>query len=1005
MTNLPTGTVTFLFTDIEGSTQLAREHPNRWEALRARHDAILRAAIETNSGYLFQIIGDAFCAAFHTSGDALNAAIKSQTDLRVENWGDVPVRVRMGIHTGKADLQENGQYVGHMTLGRVQRLMSAGHGGQALVSPATEQLVRDELPEGVELRDLGERLLKDLIRPEHIYQIVATNLPVDFPPLRTLDAYRHNLPAQLTTFIGREKEMAEVKQAIHENRLVTLTGSGGTGKTRLAIQAGADSLDQFPDGVWLVQLGSTAEADLVPRSVAGAVGVQEIPTQSLTDTLAHFLSSKSLLLVLDSCEHLIEACARLAEHLLQACPDVRILATSRERLRIPGEVTRQVALLTVPDPRRLPPLEELEQYEAVRLFVERGRSVMPSFELTKKNAGAVAQLCFHLDGMPLALELAAALLNVLTAEQILSRLGDRFQLLTRGNRAALDRQQTLQATLDWSYNLLSEQEQLMFKRLAVFVSGWTLEAAETICSGEEIDPGAVLHLLSQLVNKSLVTAAPVGEESRYKMLETIRQYALERLGESGKANEVRGRHLGYFLQWVEKAAPLGRAEQFAWSDRFEAEHDNIRAALEWSRVAIPGANAGLRLAAAMGYFWKLRGYYTEGRMRLSAALAQRGAQQPTLARAQALHQASVLAFFQSDYQAVRASAEESMVISRGLGAVGRLTVANTLEILAEAATETGDYSTAPKLYEEALAVYREVGDLVGIGDTLKMLGWVSMRTGDFEQAESRLGEGLVACRQSGDLRQINSALAGLGELAVRRGRYERARDLLGESLDISRRSGDKWGLAIALGSLGWIALRQQDFGEMGKLLGESMKVRLETGDKGGIAWCLEKLAEAAGRQGQPEKAVKTFSAASVLRTSVGSVIDPVDQQDHDRILSGLRTALGEEVFRGAWEQGAAMPLDEMIAYALSEPGLTAREATRSEKEQFGGLTAREREVATLIAQGKSNREIAATMVVGAKTVETYVTRILNKLGLVSRVQIAIWAKDKGLAPLGSLAKD
>ena len=478
----------------------------------------------------------------------------------------------------------------------------------------------------------------------------------------------------------------------------------------------------------------------------------------------------------------------------------------------------------------------------------------------------VAEICRRLDGMPLAIELAAARVRALSLQQIAEHLDDRFHLLTGGSRTAPLRHQTLAAAMDWSYTLLSELEQKVLRRLSVFAGGWNLEAAEVVCAGDEVESVEVLDALSDLVDQSLVLVDKSDDEVRYHLLETIRQYGLDKLGESGKADEVRDLHLDYFLQWAEKVKPhLIRSDQLVWLNRFETEHDNIRAALEWSRVSEKGADRGLRLATAMGYFWKLRGYQAEGRVWLSAALAPQNAQEPTIVRAQALYHASVLAFFQSDYPTVRTLAEQSLAISRKLGADGRAEVANALEILAEVETETGNYSAAPKLYEQALALYREVGDLVGIGDTLKMLGWGAMRTGHYEQAESSLEEGLIVCRQSGDLRQISSALAGLGELALRRGQYERARDLLKESLDISQGAGEKWGLAIALGSLGWLALRQRNFSEMRKLMGESLMVRMETGDKGGMAWCLEKLAEASGLEEQLEKALRIFGAAAALR--------------------------------------------------------------------------------------------------------------------------------------------
>src|SRR6266508_3428727 len=811
-----------------------------------------------------------------------------------------------------------------------------------------------------------------------------------------------NLPATLSSFIGREREIAEVKQLLSSNRLVTLTGAGGSGKTRLALKVAHELSGKFENGVWLTELSSLSESALVPQTIASTLNIREQRGRLLMDSLVDYLSRRQSLLVIDNCEHLNSACAQFAETILQKCPDLKVLATSREALGIAGEVIWTVPSLSLPDqqPWMNPAsahdaVARYAESESVQLFVARATSISPDFKLTTENGAWVAEICRRLDGMPLAIELAAARVRTLSVQQIAQRLDDRFHLLIGGRRTAEPRQQTLAATLDWSYALLSEPERKILQRLSIFSGGGTLEAAEAICAGEGVEAGEVLDLLSRLVDKSLVMVdRPEGDETRYHLLETIRQYAGEKLAESGEVDESRNRHLHYFVQWAENAQPrLFRPEQFAWFNRFEAEHDNIRAALEWSQVTTEGANAGLRLAAIMGYFWKFHAYPTEGRMRISAALAQKGAQGRTLARAQALYQSSILAFYQSDYPAVRALAEESLAISRELGVTGRLEAANALEILAEVATETGDYSAAPKLYEQALSLYREVGDLVGIGDTLKMLGWGAMRTGDYEQAESRLNEGLIACRQSGDLRQISSALSGLGELAVRRGQYERASDLLRESLDISRPLGEMWGIAIALGSLGWIALRQHEFKEMRKLLSESLDVRMETGDRGGMAWCLEKLAEANSLQSRFQQAVIIFGAASALRAAVGAVMDPVDLPDYERMISRLRTALGKEAFAAAWTEGQGMKLEQAIEYALAEPEPAAIEV--SLKEKFGGLTAREREVAVLIAQGKSNREIAKAMTVGAKTVETYVTRILDKLGFDSRVQIATWMVEKG----------
>ena len=811
-----------------------------------------------------------------------------------------------------------------------------------------------------------------------------------------------NLPALLSSFIGRRREIDEVKELLSTHRLVTLSGTGGSGKTRLAFKVVDEMAGVFQHGTWIVQLAPVTDPALVLQSIASVFDIHEKTGRTLNRMLVEHLQPRQTLLLVDNCEHLIAPCAVIVEDLLQACPNLKVVATSREILGIPGEIVWTVPPLSIPDTQlwKKPSnaqdaLQANQDSEAVCLFVERAVSAVPGFKMTIENGGRIAEICRRLDGMPLAIELAAARVRSLSVEQIAERLDDRFHLLTAGSRTGPARQQTLAATLDWSYSLLSVKEQRVLQRLSVFAGGATIEAAEAVCAGRGVKSAEVVDLLSHLVNKSLVTASmPEGSEARFRLLETVRQYAREKLEESEEGEETNNCLLNYLVNWAEKIElhPEG-PEQFAWLNRLEGEHDNIRAALDWSQGSDAEANAGLRLATIMGHFWKLRGYHTEGRLRLSAALAQKGAQQETLVRAQALFQASDLAFFQSDYPVVRELAEKSLAIARKPGIAGRREVADALEILAEVATETGDYAAAPKLYDEALTLYREAGDLIGIGDTLKMLGWGAMRIGDYEHAESLLNEGLIFCRRSGDLRQICSALAGLGELAVRRGQFKRASDLLKESFNISRQAGEKWGTAIALGSLGWAALRQHDYKEMNKLIGESLDVRMETGDRGGIAWCLEKLAEAKSEHSFYEPAVIIFGAAFALRASVGSAMDAADRPDYERLITMLRNKLGIVGYEAAWTEGQTMTLDQVIKFALANPELTENEI--SLKEKYGGLTEREREAARLITQGKSNREIANEMTVSVKTVETYVTRILNKLGFDSRVQIATWMVEKG----------
>ena len=822
-------------------------------------------------------------------------------------------------------------------------------------------------------------------------------------PSAPFPSHTNNLPALLSSFIGRQAEIGEVRQLLRTQRLVTLTAAGGFGKTRLALQVAASALPAFEDGVWLVELASLADPTLVPQTVASALGVREQSGRPLVSTLSDYLRPRHLLLVLDNCEHLVQACAEFAATLLQACPGLTILATSREPLGIDGETVWSVPPLSLPEAAaakdtsgRTTAAASQPQSEAVQLFVARAEAAVTGFTLTAENAASVEEICRRLDGMPLAIELAAARLRALTVQQVADHQDDRFHLLTGGSRTAPARQRTLEAALDWSYALLSEPERKVLQRLSVFAGGCNLQAATAVCSGKYVAAGDVLDHLSHLVDKSLLEAETAHGEARYRMLDTIREYAGKQLSMSGDLAAARDRHLQYFLEWAESAEPfLHDRSQISWLERFEVEHDNLRAALEWSRESEDAAESGLRLAAVVGIFWGLHGYHTEGRMRLAGMLARKGVQDPKPARARALYQLGILEFFESDYPAVHALMSESLAIWRAQGASGRHGVAMALEMLAETESEIGNFSAAFPLYEQALALYRELGNLPGIGNTLKMLGWSAMRTGDYERADPLLSEGLSVCRQAGEPFFVASALAGLGELALRRGQLERAGALLRESLEISRSIGDKWSIPIALGSLAWLALEKRDFESLRSMLGESLSIRAETEDRGGIAWCLEKFAHAAILQLQYPRAATLYAAAAALRAPVNSKMDAADEPEYERNLAAVGKAVGEEAFKALWEEGRHMPVEAMINYALQEA--ETRPATRQKlKEDFGGLTSREREVAAHIAQGKSNRDIAQAMTVGVKTIETYVTRILNKLGFDSRVQIATWAVEKGL---------
>ncbi|HKE30541.1 MAG TPA: adenylate/guanylate cyclase domain-containing protein, partial [Candidatus Angelobacter sp.] len=675
MSDLPTGTVTFLFTDIEGSTNLAQEYPNEMPALLARHNEIMNQAVQSHNGLVFQIVGDSFAVAFHTANDGMNAALDAQRLLQNEPWSPAPIKVRMGIHTGAAQVHEGeskeGKYSGYGTMALTQRIMSAGHGGQILLSQSTRDLIIERVPEKAELRDMGERRLKNILRPERIYQLTVPGLPSEFAPLNTLESFNHNLPAQLTSFIGRQKELEEVKNLVASHRIVTLTGSGGAGKTRLSLQVGATCLGQFSNGVWFVELGPVADPALVSLTLLSIFNLREDSHRTPLAALTDYLRAKNLLLVLDNCEHLIEVCAQISESLLHACAKLKILATSREALGIAGEVSYRVPSLVTTNPNQLPPLEKLLEVDSIRLFVERARTVKPDFELTKEDASFVAQTCSRLDGIPLAIELAAARVKVLTPEQIAARLDDRFHLLTGGSRTALPRQQTLRAMIDWSYSLLSEEEKTLFRRLAVFVGGWTLEAAESAC-GEEGSGFDILDSLTRLVDKSLIFVEEATGEMRYHRLETIRQYSREKFFESDEVEMIRGRHLDYFVRFAELAEEnLQGRDQLLWGNRMSAEQDNLRAALEWGMGRNP--HSALRIAGAANLFWTAGGYSAEGFRWTQKALEQAEkhstrngltSEEKLVARAKALRGLTRLYLSLGDNASAKRVAEESVELFR-----------------------------------------------------------------------------------------------------------------------------------------------------------------------------------------------------------------------------------------------------------------------------------------------------------------------------------------------------
>jgi predicted ATPase/class 3 adenylate cyclase len=706
----PTGTVTFLFTDIEGSTKLWEHDAPAMQVALTRHDEILKGAIEERGGYVFKTVGDAFCCAFLTAPDALKAALEIQRRLLSSDREESgPLRVRMALHTGAAE-ERDGDYFGP-PVNRVARLMSAAHGGQVLLSLPTQELVRDQLPAGTILRDLGERRLKDLFRPERVFQLVSPDLPSEFPPLRTLEVYRNNLPLQPTPLIGREKEVAQVCDLLHsdETRLLTLTGPGGTGKTRLALQATADLLDDFPDGTFFAQLATLTESEMFFSAVAETLGVREVGEQPLGESLKDYLCERRMLLLLDNFEQVLEAAPAVTE-MLAVAPDLKVLATSRAPLGLYGEHEFPVPPLSMPDLKSPPPLERLTQYEAVGLFVERARAVKPDFKVTNDSAPAVAEICVRLDGLPLAIELAAARIKMLPPKAMLQRLGSRLKLLTGGARDLPERQRTLRATIEWSFALLDEGEQLLFARLAVFSGGRTLEAIEVICDAEGDLPVETFEGVSSLLDKSLLRQEEGSSgEPRFVMLETVHEFAREKLEESREAEEIKRVHAQYFLTLAEEAYPeLKGANQLEWLDRLEAEHDNMRAALTLA-LERKEAEVAISLGGALWLFWFVRGYHSEGRRWLQEALAidERGSPD---SRAMALAGVGWLAVQQGDLDRAQEVCEEGLEVLEHEGREARDAKLGLLVCLGWVALDRDDYERATQLFEESLALSQQTRD-------------------------------------------------------------------------------------------------------------------------------------------------------------------------------------------------------------------------------------------------------------------------------------------------------
>ncbi len=758
---------------------------------------------------------------------------------------------------------------------------------------------------------------------------------------------RHNLPSQLTSFIGREREIDDIKRLLAGARFLTLTGAGGCGKTRLALQVAAELLPDCPDGVWIVDLAALSDPTFVPQAAASTLGVPERPNRPPLESLVEALRRKSLLLVLDNCEHLLDACRQLADALLRRCPHVRILATSREPLGISGEPAYRVPSLSLPRPDSVFTLNDLARYEALRLFLDRASVSQPEFRVTTRNLPATVQVCSRLDGIPLAIELAAARVRVLTVEQIAARLDDRFGLLTGGGRAALPRQRTLRATMDWSYALLSEKEQALLRRLSVFAGACTLAAVEAICAGDNLESSEILDVLTQLLDKSLVQMENRDGEARYRLLETVREYSRARLGQAGETESTRRRHRDWYLALAERAAPeLRGPNQIAWLERLEDDHDNFWVALDWTR-GDGGADAvGLRLATALYEFWEIHGHFIEARTWLDEMLRLDKGAPPTL-RVRALNLAGHLAYTQGDPQRVSVLCEEARALAKAAGDDRGYGLA--LHYLGHAAEGAGDHGRGAELLKQSVDVHREAGSSLELGRALHCLANDMRFQGDFGKAAPLFEEALAIFQAGADKRAIATTLHNLGYLALSQGDERRARTLFSEGLVLTRELGDRR-----------------------------------------VLNCLAGIA-AASAAARPQWAAPLFGAVGTLMAAAAVQLEPANHPIYDEQVEATKRRLGERAFSAAWAKGTATTLDQAIAYALADEDTAPPGDTRAHR-----LTVREREVTGLIAQGLTNREIAARLVIAERTADAHVEHILNKLGFGSRAQIAAFAVESGL---------
>jgi predicted ATPase/class 3 adenylate cyclase len=907
---LPSGTVTLLFTDIEGSTQHWEEQRKAMpEALR-RHDNLLRTTIEAHGGHVFKTVGDAFYGVFSHTSDAAAAAADAQRALVAEDWSAIGgLAVRMALHSGSTD-ERDGDYFGP-TVNRVARLLSVAHGGQVIISGSTASLLRGEMPEQTELLDLGSHRLKDLVEPEHVWQLSVETLQSEFPALRSLDARPNNLPIQRTSFVGREQDIADVTDLLVEHRLLTLVGSGGVGKTRLALHVGAELLDRYPDGVWFVDLAPISDPELVSSVTAQACSMSQQQGQRVDETIALWLKRKQLLIIFDNCEHVLEPVAQLAESILAAAPDVRILATSRQALNIAGEAAHQLPSLPFPANVAGLTADEAQRYGAIALFVDRATAADTRFRLADNTAPIVADICRRLDGIPLAIELAAARVKVLSIPNLAQRLNERFRILTGGSRTALPRQKTLSALIDWSYDLLAPQEQMLFNRLGIFASGFSLDAATAVCSGDGLDEIEILDLLSTLTDKSLIVANTTGEQERYHLLESTRAYALEKLTAAGAREQLAWRHAEYFRDRAQETDVRYATDSQTALASAELELDNYRAALEWALKDGRDPTLGGVVAGALVLLWSQGGLAVEGRYWI--ALAQAYLDESAHPQVAACMW-SALSDLSSGKHAVE-SAQRALDLSQSVD--DEEGQAWALAGVALGLLQMGRLEEAADANARALAALRKIGRKRGVASRLNLQAAIQKARGDVAAARESYAQALAAYKALGNEPGVAMVLGNLAEMDFADGQYAEAVRLSGEALEIHSREKNPSFLATGyaniaayLTALGEVD-RAREAAHEGLRLARQVKRPLE------LAIALQHVALLMTLGGEAHGAARLIGYVNVQFRELGYEREDTEKWGYEKLMAALCEQLSDAERAKFAAEGAAWSEEQAVEEALN----------------------------------------------------------------------------------------